>query len=169
MVELLSTAEITYQSIQQATTDPDQTPSVIEEDDIFPEPVWDQNSSISQDYLDIVFPSYEAIIKTMVGAENPGGRYASQIIFFPELDRVENGEFKSTIIRSVDRIFNPLVGHGVYAKGNMANILETILINISRNPDVIKNVFIREEFSQEEIISVHHFLKSFEMFLHGLT
>jgi hypothetical protein len=108
MAEPLSAVEVAYQAIQQAMTDPDQTPSVMEEDDIFPEPVWAQNSSSSQDYLDIVFPSDEAIIEAMVGAERPWGDMHHRSYFLPELSCVESGEFKSTIVRSVDRTINPL-------------------------------------------------------------
>jgi hypothetical protein len=137
MDEPLSAVEVSYQAIQRAMTDPDQTPSVTEEDDLFPEPVWAQNSSSSQDCLDTIFPSDEAIIEEMVGAERPWGDMHQRSYFLPELSHVENGEFKSAIIRSVDRTVNPLARHGVYAEGNMANISETIPINISRNLDVM--------------------------------
>jgi hypothetical protein len=38
---------------------------------------------------------------------------------------MENGEFKSVVSRSVDRMVNPLVGHGFYVEGNMVNISES--------------------------------------------
>jgi hypothetical protein len=63
----LSAREFTYQSIQQATAKLDQTPSLMEEEDIFPEPIWAQNSSNSQDYLDTVLPSNKGIIEEMTG------------------------------------------------------------------------------------------------------
>jgi hypothetical protein len=69
----LSPVEITYQFIQHAITNPDQTPLVTKEDDIFPEPFWAQNSSISQDCLDTIFPLDEIIIEEMVGAKRPRG------------------------------------------------------------------------------------------------
>jgi hypothetical protein len=48
---------------------------------------------------------------------------------------------------------NPLETHGIYAEGNMTNILETIPINISKTPDVVENVFIGEAYSPKEIHS----------------
>jgi hypothetical protein len=89
----LSAVEITYQAIQQATIDSDLTSSWMEEDDQFPEPIWAHNSSTSLDFLDIVFPSDEAIIEAMTRARMTMGGYASSIIFPPETQfesKVEN-------------------------------------------------------------------------------
>lgn len=46
---------------------------------------------------------------------------------------------------------NPLATHLVYAEGNMATIAETILIDISRTPGVVENVFVEADYSPEEI------------------
>jgi hypothetical protein len=46
---------------------------------------------------------------------------------------------------------NLLATHEIDAEGNMATIVETIPINISRNPGVIENVFVREDCCPEEI------------------
>ena len=46
---------------------------------------------------------------------------------------------------------NLLATQDVYAEGNMANIAETIPINISRTPDVVENVFVGADCSPEEI------------------
>jgi hypothetical protein len=46
---------------------------------------------------------------------------------------------------------NPLATHEVYAEVNMATIAETLPINISRNPDVMENVFVGADYSPEEI------------------
>lgn len=43
----------------------------------------------------------------------------------------------------------------------MANISEIIPINISKNPDVVENVFIDASSTPEEI---HHFMKLFKEF-----
>jgi hypothetical protein len=85
MVEPLSAAEIAYQAIQQATIDSDQTPVVTEEDDLFPEPIWAQKYSSSQECLDIVLPSDEAIIEEMVRAERPWEDLHHRLYFLPEL------------------------------------------------------------------------------------
>lgn len=39
----------------------------------------------------------------------------------------------------------------IFVEGNMDNILETILVNISKNPKVIENIFMKVECSLEEI------------------
>jgi hypothetical protein len=46
---------------------------------------------------------------------------------------------------------NLLDTHEIYAAGNMTNIVETIPINISRNPGIVDNVFVEADFSPEEI------------------
>jgi hypothetical protein len=46
---------------------------------------------------------------------------------------------------------NPLATHKVYAEGNMATIFETLPINISQNPGVMENVFVRADCSLGEI------------------
>jgi hypothetical protein len=46
---------------------------------------------------------------------------------------------------------NLLATQEIYAEGNMAIIAETIPINISQNPGVMENVFVRENCSPEEI------------------
>jgi hypothetical protein len=46
---------------------------------------------------------------------------------------------------------NPLETHRVYAEGNMVNISKTIPINIFHNPNVVKNVFIGEDYSSNKV------------------
>jgi hypothetical protein len=46
---------------------------------------------------------------------------------------------------------NLLATKEIYAEGNMATIAETIPINISRNPDIMENVFVGADCSLEEI------------------
>jgi hypothetical protein len=57
---------------------------------------------------------------------------------------------------------NPLARHGVYAEGNMENISETIPINISKNPDIVENIFIGAECSQDEICQYMMLFKEFQ-------
>jgi hypothetical protein len=45
---------------------------------------------------------------------------------------------------------NPLAMQGIYAKGNMASIAETILIDISGTHGIVENVFVREDCSLKE-------------------
>jgi hypothetical protein len=46
---------------------------------------------------------------------------------------------------------NPLATHEVYVEGNMETIIETILINISRSPSIVENVFVGANCFLEEI------------------
>ena len=46
---------------------------------------------------------------------------------------------------------NLLATQEIYAEGNMATIVETILINISRTPGIIDNVFVGAYSSLEEM------------------
>jgi hypothetical protein len=48
-------------------------------------------------------------------------------------------------------LINLLATHEIYAEGNMETIEETIPINISRSLGVVENVFVRADFSPEEI------------------
>jgi len=50
---------------------------------------------------------------------------------------------------------------GIYAEGNMSNISETILINISWNPNVVENVFIGASCTLEEICLFTDLFKEF--------
>jgi hypothetical protein len=56
---------------------------------------------------------------------------------------------------------NPLETHVVYAEGNMENISETIPINISRNPEVVENVFIGVDCSPNEVHTYTNLFKEF--------
>ena len=51
----------------------------------------------------------------------------------------------------VHPVLNTLAPAQVFSEGNMALISSTILVNISKNPNVIENVFIGAECSPEEI------------------
>jgi hypothetical protein len=117
----------------------------MEEVDDLPKPVWAVNSSHSSDCLEMVMPSDEAILEAMTGLERPWDDFHHRSYFLPKIDRIERGEFHVHMNDYVDKTMNPLVKHGVYAEGNMENILETIPINISNDPNVIENVFIGAE------------------------
>jgi len=49
---------------------------------------------------------------------------------------------------------NPLATHKMYDEGNMATIVETIPINISRTHGIIDNVFVRAYSSLEEMSGI---------------
>jgi hypothetical protein len=59
----LSTVEVAYSIVQQASVDPDSTPA--QELDLILKPTWAQGSLPDTDSLDLVFPSDEVIIEEM--------------------------------------------------------------------------------------------------------
>jgi hypothetical protein len=48
--------------------------------------------------------------------------------FLPELARIEQDNFRSTLSEMVGHVVVPLDTHNVYSEGNMANISPTIMI-----------------------------------------
>jgi len=85
----LSTVEATYSLFQQASADTDPNPS--QELDSIPEPIWAQGSLADTDLLDLVFPSYEAIIEAMATLDKPWDDLHHRSYFLPELNRIEEG------------------------------------------------------------------------------
>jgi len=71
--------------------------------------------------------------------------------FLPDLDKIDNGEFSSPVPEHVGQPLKLLAMQGIYAKGNMSNISETIPINISRDPSGMENMFIGKNYTHEEI------------------
>ena len=72
---------------------------------------------------------------------------------------------------AIDRIFHwyksPLTMHDTYVEGNMANISQTIPINISNNPNIVESIFIGEYYSPKEIKTYTSLLKEYVTFLLG--
>ena len=85
--------------------------------------------SHAHDYLDTVFPSYEAIIEAMSGVEPPWEELHHRSYFLPELDRLEREEFRAVLSERVGSPMVPLSSPGPMADGNMENISSTIPIN----------------------------------------
>jgi hypothetical protein len=65
----LSMDEFAYSIVQQASVNPNMTPA--QELDPVLEPIWAQGSLADIDSLDLVFPSYEAIIEAMTSLDRP--------------------------------------------------------------------------------------------------
>ena len=64
----LSTVEVAYQVVFNATADSIVTPSLVsEESDEDYLPTWMENSTYSYDFLDMVFPSNESLPEAMIG------------------------------------------------------------------------------------------------------
>jgi hypothetical protein len=57
--------------------------------------------------------------------------------FLLELARIEQDDFRSNLSEIVGHVVAPLDTHGIYAKGNMASISPTVMIDISLIPGKI--------------------------------
>jgi hypothetical protein len=91
----LSTAEVAYSLVQQASANPDLT--LAQELDPLPEPIWAQGSLATTDLLDLVLPSDEAVIEAMNTLDKPWDDIHHRSYFLPELDRIAVGEFTITM------------------------------------------------------------------------
>jgi hypothetical protein len=136
----LSTAEVAYSLVQQASATPDPIPA--QELDPLLEPIWAQDSLVNTDSLDLVLPSDEAIIEVMTGLDKPWEYLHHRSYFLLELHRIEAGEFTITMTGDQPCPINLLATQDIYAEGNMVTITATIPINISRNPGIVDNVFV---------------------------
>jgi hypothetical protein len=145
----LSTTEVAYSLVQQASATPDPIPT--QELDPLLDPIWAQNSLVNTDSLDLVLPSDEAIIEAMTSLDKPWEYLHHRSYFLPELHRIKAGEFTITMTGDQPCPINLLATKDIYAEGNMATIAAMIPINISRNPDIVENVFVEADFSPEEI------------------
>jgi hypothetical protein len=145
----LSAAEVVYSLVQQDSATPDPTPS----QDLDPplEPIWAQVYLANTDSLDIVLPFDDAVIEAMTSPDKPWEDLHHRSYFLPELHRIEVGEFTITMMRDQSCPINLLATQEIYAEGNMATIVETIPINISRNPGVMENVFVGADCSPKEV------------------
>ena len=65
----LSTVEVAYSIVQQASVDPDLTPA--QELYLVLEPIWAQGSLADTDSLDLVLPSNEVIIEALTSSDKP--------------------------------------------------------------------------------------------------
>jgi hypothetical protein len=125
----LSTAEVAYSLVQQASSTPDPIPA--QELDPLLEPIWAQDSLVNTDSLDLVLPSDEAIIEAMTGPDKPWEYLHHRSYFLLELHRIEVGEFTITMTGDQPCPINLLATQDIYVEGNMATIAAMIPINIS--------------------------------------
>jgi hypothetical protein len=95
----------------------------------------------------------------MNGSNRPWDDMNHCSYFPPELVRIEKDDFRYTLREIVDHTIVPLDMHEIYAKGNMASIYSTVMIDISCIPGRIENVYIDPDCSPEEIQNYTNLLK----------
>ena len=76
---------IAYQANLECVAEPSPSSSRMEEEDPYVLTAWAVQSSHAHDYLDMVFPSYEAIIEVMLGVEPPWEELHHRSYFLPSL------------------------------------------------------------------------------------
>jgi hypothetical protein len=157
----LFVVEVVYQSILDATTNPDPSSSWKDQVDPILEPVWAIQSSCLHDFLEDTLPSDEAILEAMYGPDRPWDDMHHHSYFLPELVKIEHDEFISNLSEMVGHDVVPLDMHGIYVKGNMANISPTVTIDISRIPRKLENIYISANCSPEEIQIYTNLFKEF--------
>jgi hypothetical protein len=157
----LSTMKIVYQVILDSYADLDPVTSSTDEEDPILRPVWATSLSCSHDFLDGNFPSDEAIIEAMNGSDKPWDDMHHCSYFFPELERIKQDDFRSTLSEIVGHVVVPLDTHDIYVEGNMVSISPTATIDISRTPENIENVHISADCSPEEILIYTELFKEF--------
>jgi hypothetical protein len=118
---------------------------------LFLKPIWATSSSFSHDFLNDTLPSDEEIIEAMNGSDRPWDDMHHRSYFLPDLARIEQDDFRSTLSEIVGHAIVPLDTHDIYAEGNMASISPTITIDISRILGKVENVYIGVDCSPEEI------------------
>jgi hypothetical protein len=140
-----------YQSVLNTTSNPDPFSSQMDEEDPVLEIVWVIQSFCSHDYLDDTLPSDESILEAMY----------HRSYFLPELVRIEHDDFRSTLSDMGGHTVVFLDTHGIYVEGNMENISPTIMIDISRTPGKVENVYISADCSPGEIHIYTNLFKGF--------
>lgn len=103
--------------------------------------------TFSMDCLDIVLPFEEE----MMGIDKSWDDFHHRSYFLLDLHEVESNLSSHSSIVDVHTILNHLSLAQIFSKGNMSIISKFFLVNISWNPNIIENVFIRAECSPEEI------------------
>jgi hypothetical protein len=94
----------------------------------------------------------EGIIKVMNGSDKPWDDMHHCSYFLPELERIKQDHFRSSLSEIFGHAVVPFDTHDIYAEGNMAIISPTVMIDISHTPSKIENVHIGVDCSLEEIL-----------------
>jgi hypothetical protein len=152
MAMSLSTSEIAYQAILDSSANPDPVSLQTVEEDPVLSLVWAISLSCSHDFLDETLPLDEAILEAMNVSERPWYDMHHRSYFLPSLEKIEQGDFRSSLSEIVGHAIVPLDTHNIYAEGNMVSISPTIQIDISRTHGKIENVNIGADCSPEETL-----------------
>lgn len=115
-----------------ASADLEQNLIFWEEYDPFTSPTWTASPPPSGDFLDTVMPFDEAILEAMVGFDRPWEDMHHRSSSLPHFDEME----ASTSTYSISSRYGshlPSQTLEVFSEGNMANITETVAVNISIN------------------------------------
>jgi hypothetical protein len=73
----------------------------------------------------------------MNGSDKPWDDMNHCSYFIPEIERIKQDDFRSTLREIVGHAVVPLDTHNIYAEGNMMSISPTTMIDISRTPGKI--------------------------------
>jgi hypothetical protein len=141
----LSKREIVYQDVLESSTDPDPVSLQKDEEDHVLKPVWATSSPFSHDCLNETLPSNEVILEAMNGLDRPWDDMHYLSYFLPNLVRIEQDDFRSTLSDIVSHVIVPLDMHDIYSKVNMESISPTVTIDISCILGNIENVYIECE------------------------
>jgi hypothetical protein len=93
----LSTIEITYQAVLEYSADPNPITLPKDEEDPVLNPMWATSLSCSHDFLNDNLPSDESIIEAINGSDKPWDDMHHLSYFLPELARIEQDDFRSTL------------------------------------------------------------------------
>jgi hypothetical protein len=84
----------------------------------------------------------EEIVEAMNCSDRPWDNMHHLFYFLPELARIEQDDFRSTLSEIVGHAIVPLDMHSIYVEGNMVSISPTVTIDISHIPGKIENIYI---------------------------
>ena len=112
----LLVVEVAYQAIVNTIVDPVSIPLTVSEE---PEEIymhaWAENSLYTDDFLDMVLTSNEAILEAMSGRDKICKDLHHRSYFLPELSMIENQEFHVRLAGDADIPINRLPREGIFA------------------------------------------------------
>jgi hypothetical protein len=112
----LSASEIVYEVALESSIDPYPITLQTDKENPIIKTVWATLSSCSHDCLDETLQLDEAIIEAMNGSDKPWDDVHHHSYFIPELARIEQDDFRSTLSDMVGHIVDPLDMHNIYAE-----------------------------------------------------